>query len=130
MAATTPAAAPPSTTTRVSILGEETIVVGNRMNIAAEIVAVVPSSTYIVVTDTNVAKYHLDPLVKALNKAIDDLKKEERPRVLTYIVPPGETVKTRETKTQVENWALQQKCTRDTCWVALGGGVIGDMFGA
>lgn len=50
-------------------------------------------------------------------------------RLLTYKIPPGETSKSRETKAEIEDWLLSQKCARDTVVIALGGGVIGDMIG-
>ncbi|KAJ3045184.1 3-dehydroquinate dehydratase (3-dehydroquinase) [Rhizophlyctis rosea] len=117
--------------TKVSILGQETIIVGNSLTsyLVRDVLQNVPASTYIVITDTNVAKYHLQPLLNALNTAIDEAGKPSRPRVLSYVIPPGETVKTREVKAQIEDWALEQKCTRDTAFLALGGGVIGDMIG-
>ncbi|KAI8803782.1 RNA 3'-terminal phosphate cyclase/enolpyruvate transferase [Cladochytrium replicatum] len=48
-------------------------------------------------------------------------------RVLSYVLPPRESAKTRETKAIANDWMLFQKCTRDTCVIVLGGGVIGDM---
>ncbi len=53
------------------------------------------------------------------------------PRVATYTMPAGERHKTRATKERIEDWMLaaERACNRDTCVVALGGGVVGDMAG-
>ncbi|KAJ3416680.1 3-dehydroquinate dehydratase (3-dehydroquinase) [Chytridiales sp. JEL 0842] len=125
-----PPAGDPSTFTKVSILGSESITVGYGMTsyIAQQVVEKIPSSAYVIVTDTNIAPLHLNPLVSALKSALSDAKKESV-RVLTYVMPPGESAKTREMKAQAEDWMLSNKCTRDSCILALGGGVIGDMFG-
>ena len=50
-------------------------------------------------------------------------------RFLRYIISPGESSKTRETKAEIEDWMLSQGCTRDTVVLAIGGGIIGDMIG-
>ncbi|KND03822.1 3-phosphoshikimate 1-carboxyvinyltransferase [Spizellomyces punctatus DAOM BR117] len=119
--------------TKVSILGQETIIVGMNMTnyLVNDVIATVPASSYIVVTDRNIARFHLNPLVETLNAALDAKHKGEgtRPRVLSYVMPPGESAKTREIKAQIEDWVLFNKCTRDSCFLALGGGVIGDLIG-
>ena len=51
------------------------------------------------------------------------------PTVLQYVIPPGEENKNRKTKADVEDFMLSSACTRDTCLVALGGGVVGDLGG-
>jgi pentafunctional AROM polypeptide len=119
----------PSTFTKVSILGAETITVGYNMTsyIAQQVVSQVPASAYVIFTDTNIAPLHLASLQNALKSAIMEAGKSSR--VLSYVMPPGESVKTREMKAQAEDWMLSEKCTRDSCVLALGGGVIGDMFG-
>lgn len=43
--------------------------------------------------------------------------------------PAGETYKTRETKAALEDQLSQRLCGRDTCLIALGGGVVLDMVG-
>ncbi|KAJ3330063.1 3-dehydroquinate dehydratase (3-dehydroquinase) [Blyttiomyces sp. JEL0837] len=114
---------------KISILGQETITVGHDMtnHIAASIVETVPASTYVITTDTNIAPLHLAGLEGALKAALT--KRNLKSRILVYVIPPGESVKTREVKALAEDWMLANKCTRDSCIVALGGGVIGDMFG-
>lgn len=48
-----------------------------------------------------------------------------------YDFPAGESHKTRATKEAIEDWLLSapRLCNRDTCVIALGGGVVGDMAG-
>ncbi|KAJ3096788.1 3-dehydroquinate dehydratase (3-dehydroquinase) [Phlyctochytrium planicorne] len=115
--------------TKVSILGSEIILAGYNLtsSLVEDVVVSIPSSTYIIVTDSNIAPLHLAPLVDAFKSKIEERKLESR--VLTFVLPPGESVKTREVKAQVEDWLLERKCTRDSCMVALGGGVMGDMMG-
>ena len=45
------------------------------------------------------------------------------------VLPSGETTKDRRIKEQVEDYMLKNKMNRDTCCIALGGGVIGDLTG-
>lgn len=47
--------------------------------------------------------------------------------VLTF--PAGDLHKTRETKAHMEDQLLQKQCGRDTCLLALGGGVVTDLVG-
>ncbi|KAJ3220387.1 3-dehydroquinate dehydratase (3-dehydroquinase) [Dinochytrium kinnereticum] len=117
--------------TKISILGSETILAGYDLtsHIASEVLQSIPASSYIIVTDSNIAPLHLSGLVDAFRTTLKQLGLDGERRVLTYILPPGESVKTREVKAQVEDWMLSQKCTRDSCMIALGGGVMGDMIG-
>ncbi|KAI8924242.1 EPSP synthase-domain-containing protein [Entophlyctis helioformis] len=118
---------------RVAILGHESIVVGSGLAayVAHETVAAVPASAYIVVADENVARLHLQPLLAALRDALAAAGSPlaASARILSLVVPPGETHKTRETKGAIEDWLLASKCTRDSCLLALGGGVLGDLVG-
>lgn len=49
--------------------------------------------------------------------------------MLTYQVAPGEEAKSRAVKAEIEDWLLEERATRDTVILALGGGVIGDLTG-
>jgi hypothetical protein len=49
--------------------------------------------------------------------------------LLVRAVAPGESAKCRETKAELEDWLLDNACNRDTCVIALGGGVVGDLVG-
>ncbi|SFC53157.1 3-dehydroquinate synthase [Pseudoalteromonas denitrificans] len=48
---------------------------------------------------------------------------------LTFILPDGEQFKTLSSFEKINAFLLQNNCGRDTCLVALGGGVIGDLTG-
>jgi len=111
---------------KVSILNKETIHVGFKLwnHIVSDLVTSLPSSTYVVITDTNVGPLYLPHLQAAFST-----HQSSSFRLLTYTVPPGESSKTRETKAQIEDFLLRNECTRDTLIIAMGGGVIGDMIG-
>ncbi|KAF3935947.1 hypothetical protein ABW19_dt0202036 [Dactylella cylindrospora] len=116
--------------TKVPILGNDSIIVGYGLlttYIAKDVVANLKSSTYVIITDTNLAPLYLAQLEKAFKEALSAV--EEPPRLLHYEISPGEQSKSRGTKADVEDWLLSQGCTRDTVILALGGGVIGDMIG-
>lgn len=49
--------------------------------------------------------------------------------LLTYQVPTGENAKCRKVKADIEDFMLAHRCNRDTCVIALGGGVVGDLAG-
>ena len=49
--------------------------------------------------------------------------------VLTYQVAAGENSKCRAVKAAIEDFMLLHRCNRDTCLIALGGGVVGDLVG-
>ncbi|EPS94332.1 hypothetical protein FOMPIDRAFT_67286 [Fomitopsis schrenkii] len=112
---------------KVSILGRESIHCGFHLvpYIVKTILDTLPASTYVLVTDTNVANLHL----ASFQSVFDGSKLEGRSRFLSYVIPPGETSKSREGKAEVEDFLLLNKCTRDTVMLALGGGVIGDLIG-
>lgn len=120
----------PLAPTRIAILGKEDIVVDFdiwRSFVVEDLLSNLPSSTYILITDTNLSPLH----VPAFKQAFEDYVSTSNapPRLLTYKIPPGETSKGRETKAEIEDWMLSEQCTRDTVIIALGGGVIGDMIG-
>jgi pentafunctional AROM polypeptide len=116
--------------TKVPILGKDSIVVDYGLwqrYIAHDLLTNIPSSTYVLITDTNIAPLYIPPFEKSFN--VEAAKLSTPPRLLTYTIPPGENSKSRTTKGVVEDWLLSQGCTRDTIIIALGGGVIGDMIG-
>lgn len=49
--------------------------------------------------------------------------------LLTYKVPHGEDSKSRQVKAAIEDYMIMHRCNRDTCMLALGGGVVGDLVG-
>ncbi|GBE84184.1 Pentafunctional AROM polypeptide [Sparassis crispa] len=112
---------------KVSILGKESIHCGFHLvpYIVDTVLHTLTSSTYVLITDTNIANLHLE----AFQAAFNSHKLSCKSRFLTYVIPPGETSKSREGKTEIEDYLLLNKCTRDTVILALGGGVIGDLVG-
>jgi pentafunctional AROM polypeptide len=114
---------------RVSILGKDSIHCGFHLvpYIAHTVIDTLPASAYVLVTDTNIARLHLDSFEQGFKEEISRLGK--RSRFLTHTIPPGETSKSREGKAAIEDFLLLNKCTRDTVILALGGGVIGDLVG-
>lgn len=121
------AAANGSGPTRISILGNDDIVVDHGIwlsFVTHDLLQNIKSSTYILITDTNLESRYVPQF-----KAVFEENAPQDVRLLTYAIPPGEYSKGRETKAEIEDWMLSQQCTRDTVIIALGGGVIGDMIG-
>ena len=116
---------------KVSILGKESIHCGFHLvpYIVQTVLETLPSSTYVLFTDSNVGNLHLSTFEEEFEKGIKNVNSEVKPRLLTYILPPGETSKSRECKAEIEDYLLLNKCTRDTVVLAVGGGVIGDLIG-
>jgi len=114
---------------KVSILGKETIHVGFKLweHVAGDLLTNLPSSTYVIFTDTNVGPLYEPRLRQAFADATS--KATSTFRLLSYRVSPGESSKTRDTKALLEDFMLRNECTRDTLIIAMGGGVIGDMIG-
>lgn len=127
--------------------------------IAQDLLKNVFSSTYVLITDTNLYDLYVPSFGKAFNHVASSMKAESR--LLTYKIPPGENSKSRTTKAEVEDWMLSEErdppldvsliphpnhlnllMPRDSSHMqstdshqtksvllALGGGVIGDMIG-
>ena len=74
-----------------------------------------------IVTDSHVAKHHLQTLQAALTHA--------GIASTTSIIPAGENSKSFGRLEQLCGWLLDEKIERDDCVIALGGGVIGDLTG-
>lgn len=120
--------------TRVAILGKEDIVVDYNIwgsYIANDLLTNVPSSTYVLITDTNLYEHYVPRFEKSFNQAA--AQNGSQARLLTYQIPPGETSKSRATKANIEDWMLSEQrdppCDTKSVVIALGGGVIGDMIG-
>ena len=112
---------------KVSILGKESIHCGFGLvpYIVETVTSTLPSSTYVLITDTVVAGFHLKKFQDGFQAALSG----KASRFLHLIIPPGETSKSRQGKADIEDFLLEHKCTRDTVVLALGGGVIGDLVG-
>ncbi len=79
------------------------------------------TSKFVIVSDKTVWGHYGDALLAAC--------KAQGLDTIAYQVTPGETSKSRAVKAQVEDFMLSNRCLRDTCVVALGGGVVGDLAG-
>ncbi|GAA96686.1 uncharacterized protein L969DRAFT_100128 [Mixia osmundae IAM 14324] len=136
----------------ISILGADSIRIGFHLAdyIAKTVTEGLPSSNYVLITDTSLAPLYLGPLKRAFveqspsGSQINGTRSPEPvhhpgastvcalgtdKRFLTYVIPPGEVSKSRQTKADIEDFLLSQRCTRDTVILALGGGVVGDLVG-
>jgi len=115
--------------TAVSVLGKNSIHCGFHLvpYIVGKVVETLSASTYVLITDETVAKYHLDKFQDEFDSLLSS--KASASRFLAHVIPPGETSKCREGKAAIEDYLLSQSCTRDTVILALGGGVIGDLVG-
>ena len=120
--------------TKVSILGKENIIVDYDLwgrYIIRDLFEHMPSSTYVLITDTNLH----DVYVPSFQKTFEDIagSSDKDTRLLTYQISPGETSKSRTMKAEVEDWMLSDDrnppCDTKTVVIALGGGVIGDSIG-
>lgn len=81
-------------------------------------------SNYVIITDKSLAPLYLETLKSSIQSCLTHSQ-----RILVRILPSGEQTKSRETKADIEDFLLNSSCTRDTCLIALGGGVIGDLVG-
>lgn len=75
----------------------------------------------VVVTNTTVEQWYLNPLVNSLESL--------GMNVSSCVLPDGEQYKNLESFNQIMTFLLEHNCGRDTTLVALGGGVIGDLTG-
>lgn len=114
---------------KVHILGKDSIHCGFHLipYIVETVLGTLPASAYVLITDSHVAKFHLDKFKHEFDSKIASggLKS----RFMTHVITPGETSKSREGKAEIEDFLLHQACTRDTVIIAVGGGVIGDLVG-
>jgi pentafunctional AROM polypeptide len=97
-----------------------------------DVLSNIPASNYVIITDTNLAPIYLPNLVERFNSISSEIsakRGDKPPRLFTRTLPPGELTKSRQTKADIEDWLLSNAVTRDTCFIAMGGGVIGDLVG-
>jgi pentafunctional AROM polypeptide len=117
---------------RVSVLGKESIIISFglwKKFVANDLLTTLPSSTYALITDTNLGQTYKASFEASFEEAA--ATNNAHARLLTYEVAPGESSKSRQTKADIEDWLLSQSppCGRDTVIIALGGGVVGDLTG-
>jgi 3-dehydroquinate synthase len=94
---------------------------GQLASLGARIAALRPGAKTVIVTDNNVARYHLGPAEAALRHA--GLATSH------VIVSAGEASKSYRVFEQVCEAVIAARIERDDLVVALGGGVIGDLAG-
>jgi 3-dehydroquinate synthase len=97
----------------LSAMGEYDVVVGQVSSLAD-----FPMQSPIIVTDENVAKFHLDKIKQVIGS---DTK--------SVVVPAGEEHKNLETINRLWHGFLEAGLDRKSTVIALGGGVVGDMAG-
>ncbi|CAG8573350.1 540_t:CDS:2 [Ambispora leptoticha] len=118
---------------KVSILGSESIILGFHLTdyMLREIIREIPSPTYVLITDENLAPIYLSRIITRFSTIATESSfgNATSSRLITYTIPPGEQSKSRAIKAQIEDFLFDQACTRDTCILAMGGGVIGDLVG-
>ena len=85
------------------------------------VVPALPRRRAAIVTNTTVARLHLEPLAAALAAA--------GVACVRIVVPDGEDHKDWATLDTVFDALLEHRCDRQTAVVALGGGVVGDLAG-
>jgi hypothetical protein len=123
MPATAPANAASVTTCYAGQANEYHIYVGQGLlsQVAPSVMATVGAERYVLLTDTNLHELHGERLVASFLA--------EGVELLVKVLTPGEVTKNRATKEEVEDWMLEHGCLRNTCVLALGGGVVGDFAG-
>lgn len=95
--------------------------------IVQTVLETLPSSTYVLITDSHIAPLYLNKFQNEFSTQITEKKVVSR--FIPHVIAPGEGSKSRETKARIEDFLLQEACTRDTVVIAVGGGVIGDLVG-
>ena len=90
-------------------------------NLASHIIQLVPANKYILITDDNLLSSYAQSIQHSF--LLLDIQ------LLIYSITPGEHSKSRASKAAIEDYMLLQQCGRDTCMLALGGGVVGDLTG-
>ncbi len=80
---------------------------------------IISSEQVMVVTNDKVAPLYLEPLIQNLDGLTTD----------TVVIPDGEEFKTLETMNEIITRLLQNRFSRNSYLIALGGGVIGDITG-
>ena len=99
------------------------ILVGERLLAGAgeHIAPLLKEKNVIIISDSNVAKLYLHRLSNSLEEA--------KIRFRSLIIPAGEATKSLSSFSQLMENLLEQKPSRSTVLIALGGGVVGDLTG-
>lgn len=73
----------------------------------------------IIITNDTIAPLYLDNVMALLDEV----------NPLSFVIPDGEQFKSLEWFEKISAFLLEKNCGRDTCLIALGGGVVGDLTG-
>lgn len=79
------------------------------------------SGSIVIITDRNVASYHLQPLLRNLL--------HHKFQLTTIIIPSGENQKNLHRANTIFTEMLKKRIPRNSTIIALGGGVVGDLAG-
>lgn len=90
-------------------------------SLGERLLSLVKGEKVMIVTDDNVAKFHLETVKRSLEASMF--------KVFETIVPNGEKSKTPKTYLSIVDALAKHGFLRDETVVALGGGVVGDMAG-
>ncbi|MEK6983297.1 MAG: 3-dehydroquinate synthase [Nanoarchaeota archaeon] len=90
-------------------------------NLAEELIQKPMANVYAIITDSAIEKIYGEKI----------LKKFQTKKIHAHLIAftAGEESKNRKTKEEIENKMLMLSMGRDTCIIALGGGVVGDLAG-
>ena len=97
------------------------IVYGDLGNIGEAIKKIQPSGSIGIITDQNIAEYHMETCAESL--------RDSGYKLSYYVIPPGEESKNGEIYLGILNSMARDELTRTDGIVALGGGVVGDLAG-
>jgi len=100
----------------LSAMGEYDVIAGPLERLAGSV-----SQTSLLITDANIAKFHLEKIRSVLQASGCEAK--------TIILQPGEEQKNLDTVSFLWNSFLENGLDRNSTIIALGGGVIGDLAG-
>lgn len=96
-------------------MGQYPIVISDKLQDTDEYINA-EQSTYVIITDTNLERLHLDELTNYL--------KGKNMSVLCYVVQAGESGKNLEVVKDIYSFLCEHRVERRDCIVALGGGMI------
>jgi len=102
---------------------ETKVLLGEKLLFSNEIISRLKplGKRFAIITDQNMQKLITENWQKFLQKSGLD--------AFLFSIPPGEAQKTRKTKESLEDQLLTLQLGKDTCIIALGGGVITDLAG-
>jgi len=102
---------------------ETQVFLGEKLLFSDEIIALLKpfGKRFALITDQNMQKLIVENWLKHLQKSGLD--------IFMFAIPPGEAQKTRKNKESLEDQMFARQLGRDTCIIALGGGVITDLAG-